>query len=51
LREDGENPGMGIRFLYESDGQRSTFEGLVEQLMERSLGPTLAAGLLGRKKP
>lgn len=49
VREAGDNPGMGIRFLYDSDGQRAAFESAVERLMEQSLGPTLSHRLLGRK--
>lgn len=49
VREDSENPGMGIRFLYESEGQRGAFEDVVERLMEQSLGPALVSRLLGKK--
>src|SRR3954454_2918421 len=28
---DGDEPGMGIRFIYTTDHQRSDFEGIVEQ--------------------
>ena len=45
---DGEEPGMGIRFIYTSDGQRSEFEGVVEQLMATSLGSDLAGKLLNK---
>src|SRR3954454_12051756 len=38
---DGEEPGMGIRFIYSTDTQRSDFEGVVEQLMSSSLGAEL----------
>jgi type IV pilus assembly protein PilZ len=47
-QNDGEEPGMGIRFIYTSDGQRSEFEGVVEQLMATSLGPELAGKLLNK---
>jgi type IV pilus assembly protein PilZ len=45
---DGEEPGMGIRFIYSNDGQRSEFEGVVEQLMSSSLGPELTGKLLNK---
>ena len=45
---DGEEPGMGIKFVYSSDKQRSDFEGVVEQLMATSLGPELAGRLLNK---
>jgi len=50
VRDAGDSPGMGIRFLYDSDAQRGGFESVVEQLMERSLGPMLVSKLLGKKK-
>jgi type IV pilus assembly protein PilZ len=46
---EGEEPGMGIRFIYSDDKQRAEFEGVVEKLMADSLGPDLAEKLL--KKP
>ena len=45
----GDDPGMGIRFIYETDAQRNDFEGVVEELMASALGPDLAVKLL--KKP
>ena len=42
----GEEPGMGIRFVWADELERIDFERTVEQLMERSLGPELAANLL-----
>jgi type IV pilus assembly protein PilZ len=45
---DGAEPGMGIRFIYSSDTQRSDFEGLVEGLMTDSLGERLTDRLLRR---
>jgi len=42
----GEEPGMGIRFVWGDELERIEFERMVEQLMERSLGPELAANLL-----
>jgi type IV pilus assembly protein PilZ len=43
---EGEEPGMGIRFVFASDGQRSEFESLVERMMEESLGRYVTKGLL-----
>jgi type IV pilus assembly protein PilZ len=45
---EGEEPGMGIRFVYSTDTQRSDFEGVVEQLMTSSLGVELAGRLLNK---
>jgi type IV pilus assembly protein PilZ len=45
---EGEEPGMGIRFIYTNDTQRSDFEGVVEQLMMDSLGNDLAGKLLNK---
>src|SRR4051794_12743348 len=45
---DGEEPGMGIRFIYTDDSQRGDFEGVVEQLMADSLGPELTGKLLNK---
>ena len=44
----GEEPGMGIRFLFDSNRQRGEFESLVERMMEESLGAHVTRGLLGR---
>jgi type IV pilus assembly protein PilZ len=48
-KADGDEPGMGIRFIYNSDSQRAEFEAVVEKLMADSLGPDLTEKLL--KKP
>jgi type IV pilus assembly protein PilZ len=48
-KADGDEPGMGIRFIYNSDSQRGEFEAVVEKLMADSLGPDLTEKLL--KKP
>ena len=45
---DTEEPGMGIRFIYSSDTQRTDFESVVEQLMSSSLGSELAGKLLNK---
>jgi type IV pilus assembly protein PilZ len=42
-------PGMGIEFVYRDDAERAETEDVVEGLMNRELGDTLAAKLLGRK--
>jgi len=43
---DGANePGMGIRFLYDTEEQRGDVEREVEKLMVRSLGPKIYANL------
>ncbi len=47
-KADGDEPGMGIRFIYNSDTQRSDFEGVVEKLMADSLGPDLTEKLLNK---
>jgi type IV pilus assembly protein PilZ len=47
-QNDGEEPGMGIRFIYSTDTQRSDFEGVVETLMSTSLGPELTGKLLNK---
>src|SRR5512145_900620 len=42
----GEEPGMGIRFVWTEDHERVAFEALVEGLMADSLGPLVANKLL-----
>ncbi len=44
----GDDPGMGIRFVWGNDRDRLAFEGLVEALMADSLGPLVAQNLLNR---
>ena len=39
-------PGMGIRFIYESDEQRRAIEGVVERLMIDSLGQLIYSKLM-----
>ena len=41
-------PGMGIRFIYETDDQREAVERTVEKLMVDSLGPLLYTKLMGK---
>lgn len=42
--------GMGIRFIFENDSERTDFESQVELLMVDSLGLHLYQKLLGRKR-
>lgn len=42
----GDEPGMGIRFVWSEDHERVSFEGVVETLMSDSLGPMVAGKLL-----
>ncbi|MBN2495802.1 MAG: TIGR02266 family protein [Deltaproteobacteria bacterium] len=43
-----EELGMGIRFLYGDEGQRESFESMVEGLMRESLGELLYRKLLSK---
>ncbi len=43
-------PGMGIRFLYSSDQERSAVEGIVERMMIDSLGQILYSRLMERAR-
>jgi type IV pilus assembly protein PilZ len=43
---DGEEAGMGIRFLWDQDSSRTGFEQVVEKLMAEALGPLVAERLL-----
>jgi type IV pilus assembly protein PilZ len=45
---EGEEAGMGIKFVYTNDQQRADFEGVVETLMSDSLGAELAGRLLNK---
>lgn len=45
---EGDEPGMGIKFVYSDDRQRADFEGVVERLMAESLGSELAGRLLNK---
>ncbi len=50
--EDGqqrnEEPGMGLKFIFDDDAARREFEELVEKMMEESLGPETTKALLHR---
>jgi len=51
--DGADEPGMGIRFIYDDEDQRAEVEREVEQLMVGSLGPKIYASLhrvTGRKK-
>ena len=50
-QSSAEEPGMGIRFIYNDDHQRSEFEGVVEKLMSDSLGTQLTEKLLNKQLP
>ena len=45
---DGDDAGMGIRFVYADDTQRFAFEDVVERLMSDSLGRELTRKLLNK---
>jgi type IV pilus assembly protein PilZ len=45
----GEEPGMGIRFVWSDPADCAAFEGVVEGLMAESLGPLVTSKLL--RKP
>lgn len=47
-KAEGEDAGMGIKFVYTSEEQRQEFEASVEKLMSESLGQELAGKLLQR---
>jgi type IV pilus assembly protein PilZ len=46
---EGHDPGMGIKFVYDSAEQRQALEQIVEQMMTDSLGPLIYSHLV--KKP
>ena len=48
-RADGDEPGMGIRFVYSDERQRENFTAIVEKMMSESLGPQLSEKLLNKK--
>ncbi len=45
----GDEAGMGIRFVWSGDRDRAEFEAVVEGLMQESLGPLVAQRLLRRQ--
>ncbi|MCA9537558.1 MAG: TIGR02266 family protein, partial [Myxococcales bacterium] len=42
----GQEPGMGIGFIYDSEVERARVEAIVERLMNESLGPVVSGKLL-----
>jgi type IV pilus assembly protein PilZ len=48
-KSEGEEPGMGIRFVYASDRERAEFEEIVENMMYDRLGALLSEKLLEKK--
>lgn len=49
-RPEVEERGMGIKFVYDDDQQRSAFERIVEDLMQRSLGDVVYKKLIERSR-
>ncbi len=45
------DPGMGIRFIYDTADERAQVEGTVEKLMIDSLGQLLYSKLMGKDRP
>ena len=48
-KAEGDNPGMGICFIWDDETERRRFESSVEKMMEASLGPELTHRLLKRQ--
>jgi type IV pilus assembly protein PilZ len=46
---DGDDPGMGIRLVYDDEKQRTDIDTVVEKLMVESLGPLIFAHLRVRE--
>jgi type IV pilus assembly protein PilZ len=49
ITPEGDEAGMGLRFVWSGDAEREAFEAAVEHLMTESLGPRAAGELL--RKP
>ncbi|HEY8429468.1 MAG TPA: TIGR02266 family protein [Sandaracinaceae bacterium] len=47
---DGQEPGMGIGFVYDSEADRERIANTVERLMIEQLGPVLYEKLIGKRK-
>ena len=47
----GHEPGMGIKFVYDSAEQREQLEQIVEKMMTDSLGPLIFSRLVKKQKP
>lgn len=48
-KAEGDEPGMGIRFIYGGEFTRGEFERVVERMMADSLGPELTGKLLNKQ--
>lgn len=46
-RDEGQGPGMGIEFRFDSDAQREGLRLMVERLMTASLGERISKNLMG----
>jgi type IV pilus assembly protein PilZ len=49
--DEAHEPGMGIRFIYDTPDERNAVEGTVEKLMIDSLGQLLYSKLMGKDRP
>lgn len=49
--EEGAEPGMGIRFVYNDESSRQDVDHRVERLMTETLGPLIASHLRGQSEP
>jgi type IV pilus assembly protein PilZ len=49
--DEAHEPGMGIRFIYDTADERNAVEGTVEKLMIDSLGQLLYSKLMGKDRP
>jgi type IV pilus assembly protein PilZ len=47
-QQSGAEPGMGIRFVFADEAGRREFEGMIERIMEESLGADVVRRLLRR---
>jgi type IV pilus assembly protein PilZ len=50
VREAGDEPGMGIEFLFPDEGAQKALDSQVEALMSESLGERISSHLLHTKK-
>ena len=50
-KDEDEEPGMGIGFVYAAAAEREKVESAVEALMEESLGPVIYRKLLDKHRP
>ena len=48
--DEDQEPGMGIRFIYDTPEQRAVIEGTVERMMIDSLGQLLYSKLMGKER-